>query len=128
MKLNKDPFSMNKNMVELDGKKVLAQPSQAETTKGKDVVIGEERPPKMIKLKSLKDGQWRKNERGKPQQHPKATFDILMAKYKEGRADIRGRENRTIRNAKSNSPASLGQASTSTIGSSSVKQSQTQLW
>jgi hypothetical protein len=27
---------------------------------------------------------------GKPQCHPKATFDILMAKYKEGRADVRG--------------------------------------
>jgi hypothetical protein len=33
---------------------------------------------------------------GKPQCHPKATFDILMAKYKEGRAGIRGRENWTI--------------------------------
>jgi hypothetical protein len=109
MKLNKDSFSMNKNMVEFDGKKVLAQPSQAESTKGKDVVIGEERPPKMIKLKSLKDGQWRKNKRGKPQQHPKATFDILMTKYKEGRADIRGHENRTIRNAKSNSFPGSGQ-------------------
>jgi hypothetical protein len=47
----------------------------------------------MIKPKSPKGGQWQKNEGGKPQQHPKATFDILMAKYKEGRADIRGHEN-----------------------------------
>jgi hypothetical protein len=31
-----------------------------------------------------------KNERGKPQRRPKATFNILMAKYKEGRAGIRG--------------------------------------
>jgi hypothetical protein len=30
-----------------------------------------------------------------------------MAKYKEGRADIRGRENWIIRNAKSDSPVSL---------------------
>jgi hypothetical protein len=29
MKLDKDPFSMNMNKVELDGKKVLVQPSQA---------------------------------------------------------------------------------------------------
>jgi hypothetical protein len=50
----------------------------------------------MIKSKSLKDGQWQKNEWSKPQRRPKATFDILMAKYKEGRADIRGRENQTI--------------------------------
>jgi hypothetical protein len=57
MKLDKDPFPVNMNMVELDGKKVLIQPPQAESTKGKEVVIGEERPPKMIKPKSLKDGQ-----------------------------------------------------------------------
>jgi hypothetical protein len=64
MKLNKDPFSMNMNMVELDGKKVLVhpsqaeltkgkevlvQPSQAELTKGKEVIIGEEPTPRMIK-------------------------------------------------------------------------------
>jgi hypothetical protein len=81
------------NMVEVDGKKVLVQPSQAESTKGKDVIIGEEQPPRMIKPNSPKGGQWQKNEGGKPQQRPKATFDILMAKYKEGRADLRGREN-----------------------------------
>jgi hypothetical protein len=117
MKLNKDPFPVNMNMVKLDGKKVLVLPSQAESTKGKEVIIGEERPPKMIKPKSSKDGQWKKNEGAKPQQCPKATFDILMAKYKEGRDDIRDRENWTIWNAKPNSPVSLCQASTSTAGS-----------
>jgi hypothetical protein len=58
MKLDKDPFPMNMNMVELDGKKVLIRPSQAESTKGKDVIIGEERPSWMIKPKSLKDDKW----------------------------------------------------------------------
>jgi hypothetical protein len=67
MKLDKDPFPANMNMVELDGKKVLVWPSQAESTKGKEVVIGEERPSRMIKPKSLKDGQYRKNERAKLQ-------------------------------------------------------------
>jgi hypothetical protein len=57
MKLDKDPFLTNMNMVELDGKKVLVQPSQAESTKGKDIVIGEGWPPRMIKPKSLKGGQ-----------------------------------------------------------------------
>jgi hypothetical protein len=65
-------------------------------TKGKKVVIGQERPPRMIKPKSPKDGQWQKNEVGKPQRRPKATSDILLVKYKEGRADVRGHENRTI--------------------------------
>jgi hypothetical protein len=62
MKLNKDPFLVNMNLVELDGKKVLVRPSQVESTKGKEVIIGEELPMRMIKEKSLKDGQWKKNE------------------------------------------------------------------
>jgi hypothetical protein len=80
MKLDKNPFPMNMNMVELGGKKILVWPSQAESTKGKDVVIGEERTPRMIKLKTPKDDHWQKNEGGKPQRRPKATFDVLMAK------------------------------------------------
>jgi hypothetical protein len=39
MKLDKDQFPVNMNMVELKGKKVLVQPSQAETIKGKKVII-----------------------------------------------------------------------------------------
>jgi hypothetical protein len=121
VKLDKDPFLVNMNMVELEGRKVLVQPSQAETTKGKEVIIGEERSPRIIKPKSPKDGQWQKNEGGKPQRRPKAIFDILLAKYKEGRVGIRGRKNWTIRNTKSDSPVSLSQASRSVVGSSSGK-------
>jgi hypothetical protein len=56
MKLDKDLFLTNMNMVELDGKKVLVRLSQAESSSSKEVVIGEERPPMMIKPKSSKDG------------------------------------------------------------------------
>jgi hypothetical protein len=66
MKLDKDLFSANMNMVKLDGKKVLIRLSQVESTKGKDVIIGEEQPSRMIKPKSLKGGKWQKNEGGKP--------------------------------------------------------------
>jgi hypothetical protein len=97
MKLDKDMFPVNMNMVELKGKKVMVRPSQAEPTKGKEVVIREERQSRMIKTKSPKDSQWKENENSKSQQHPKATFDIVMTKYKEGRADIRERDNWTIR-------------------------------
>jgi GH43 family beta-xylosidase len=93
IKLDKDPFSTNMNMVELDGKKVLVWLSQAESTKDKEVIIGEEQPPRMIKPKSLKDGQWQKNKGSKPQWHPKDPFDIFMAKYKEGKANISGHKN-----------------------------------
>jgi hypothetical protein len=119
------PILDDMNMVELKGKKVLVQPSQAEMAKGKEVVIGEERPPRMIKPKSLKDGQWQKNEGGKPQCRPKATFNILLVKYKEGRASVRGRKNWIIWNPKPDSPVFLSQASTSVAGSSSSKRSQT---
>jgi hypothetical protein len=50
----------------------------------------------MIKPKHLKDDQWQRNEGTKLQWCPKVTFDILMAKYKEGRAGIIGHENQTI--------------------------------
>jgi hypothetical protein len=119
------PIFTNMNMVELDGKKVLVQPSQAESIKGKEVIIGEEWSPRMIKPKSPKDGQWQKNEGGKLQRRPKATFDILMAKYKVGRANIKGHENWTIWNTNLESLVSLSQAGASAAGSLSNKLSQT---
>jgi hypothetical protein len=42
MKLDKDPFPTNLSMVELEGKKVMVRTSQAEPTKGKEIVMGEE--------------------------------------------------------------------------------------
>jgi hypothetical protein len=41
MKLNKDLFPVNMNMVELDGKKVLVQPSQAEFICGTMIAHGQ---------------------------------------------------------------------------------------
>jgi hypothetical protein len=76
---------------------------------------------RIIKPKSLKDGQWQKNEGSKPHRCLKATFNILMAKYKDGRSDIMGRENWTIRNTKPDSLISLSQASVSVTSSSSGK-------
>jgi hypothetical protein len=76
MKLGKDLFPVNMNTVELDGKKVLVRPSQVESTKGKEVVIGEERHTRMIRLKNSEIGQWKKNERSKSRSHPKVTFNI----------------------------------------------------
>jgi hypothetical protein len=56
MKLDEDPFQANMNTVKLKGKKVLVRPSQAESTKGKEVVIGEERQSRMIRPKNPKIG------------------------------------------------------------------------
>jgi hypothetical protein len=57
MKLGNDPFLTNMIVVKLEGKKFLVRPSQTELTKGKEVIIGEDGPSRMIKPKSLKDGQ-----------------------------------------------------------------------
>jgi hypothetical protein len=57
MKLDKEPFPAKMNMVDLDGKKVLVWPSWIESTKDKDIIVGEERSPRMIKPKSPKGGQ-----------------------------------------------------------------------
>jgi hypothetical protein len=97
MKLDKDLFPANMNTVKLDGKKVLVRPSQAESTKGKEDVMGEEREPRMIRPKNLEFGWWKKNEKSKPWSHPKVTFDILMAKYRDGKVSFRGHKNQTIR-------------------------------
>jgi hypothetical protein len=107
MKLDKDPFLANMNVVKFEGNKVLVRPSQTESTKGKEVITGEEQPPKKIKPNNPKDGQWQNNERNKPQQRPKASFYILMAMYMEGRVVIRECKTRTIRNPKVDSSISL---------------------
>jgi virulence-associated protein VagC len=113
------------NTIELDGKKVLVRPSQAESIKGKEVVIGEVRQSRMIRPKNQEIDRWKKNKRSKPRSHSKVTFDILMAKYRDGKADFRGRENRSIRFPKPDYPVSLDQASTSMAASSSSNQSMT---
>jgi hypothetical protein len=59
----------------------MVRPSQAESTKWKDVIIGKERQSRMIKPKSPEAGRCKRNERRKSRSHLEATFDILMAKY-----------------------------------------------
>jgi hypothetical protein len=53
------------NTIKLEGKKVMVWPSQTESTKGKEVLIGEERQVRMIRPKNPKIGRWKKNERSK---------------------------------------------------------------
>jgi hypothetical protein len=125
MKLDKDPFLANMNTVNLDGKKVLVRPSQAELTKGKEVVIGEERQLRMTRPKNIEIGRWKKNERRKSRSPPKATFNILMAKYRDGKADIRGCKNYNIWFPKVDHVVSLDHANTFVPGRSSSNQSRT---
>jgi hypothetical protein len=50
MQMDNDPFPVS--TIDLQGAKVLVRPEQAESTKGKNVIIGEERP------KSYEDKIW----------------------------------------------------------------------
>ena len=121
MKLDQDPFPANMNTVELEGKKILIRPSQAESTKGKNVVIGEARKPKTFKPRSPEVGRWKANERRQSPPRPKANFDTLLAKYKDGRAGVRKREEKYAKNSR---PAhSVG--SSSSRASTSGKRSRT---
>jgi hypothetical protein len=79
----------------------------------------------MIRPKNLEIGRWKKNERRKPRSRPKFTFDILMDKYRDGKAGFRGHENWTIQFSKLDYPVSLDQVSTSTTANSSDNQSRT---
>jgi hypothetical protein len=117
MKLDEDPLQVNMNTVELEGKKVLVWPSQAESTKGKEAIIGEERQLRMIRSKNPEVGRWKKNERSKPRSRPKATFNIRMVKYRDGKVGIRGHENRAIQFPKSDHSVSRDQVSTCAAGS-----------
>jgi hypothetical protein len=95
MKLDKDLFLANMNTIELNGKKVLVRPSQVKSTKGKEVIIGEERQLRMIRPKNLEISRWKKKERSKPRSHSKVTFNILMTKYRDGKAGFRGHKTRS---------------------------------
>jgi hypothetical protein len=55
MKLDKDPFPTDMNIVELYMKKIWVRPSQTESTKGKEFVVGEERQPRMIRPKKFRN-------------------------------------------------------------------------
>jgi hypothetical protein len=65
-----------KGVINLEGKKILVWPSQAETTKGKNVIIGESR------------------EKVRPTtKKPKPIFDEPSAKYKKVNAHTKSRQN-----------------------------------
>jgi hypothetical protein len=88
-----------KGVINLEGKKILVRPSQAEATKGKNVIIGESR------------------EKVRPiTKKPKSTFDEPSAKYKKGNAHIKSRQNRTVQKVKLELPVSPRQADDSIAG------------
>jgi hypothetical protein len=72
MKLDIDPFPIG--MIELMDKKILVHTDQAETTKGKNVVISYELRNWMIKPYNLEIGVWKENVLRKPTKRVKPTL------------------------------------------------------
>jgi hypothetical protein len=59
MKLDVDPCPMN--TINFEQKKILVHSDQAETTKGKNVIVSDELRSRMIKPHSLEVGVWKQN-------------------------------------------------------------------
>jgi hypothetical protein len=88
-----------KGVINLVGKKILVRPSQAKTTKGKNIIIGESREKVRPTTKKLKP-----------------TFNKPSAKYKKGSAHTKSRQNRTVRKVKPELPVSPRQSDVSVPG------------
>jgi hypothetical protein len=86
-------------IINLEARKILVRPSQAETIKGKNVIICESR------------------EKVRPiTKKPKPTFGEPSAKCKKGNANIKSRQTRTVRKVKPELPVSSRQADNSVAG------------
>jgi hypothetical protein len=79
MKLNTDPFPVG--MVKLMDKKVLVRMDQAETTKGKNVIISDELRNRMIEPHNPKIGMWKENVLWKLAKRVKPMTTMLIEKY-----------------------------------------------
>jgi hypothetical protein len=76
MKLDTDLFPVS--MVELMDKKVLVRMDQAETTKGKNVVVSDELLNRMIKPHNPEISVWKENILRKPANRVKPTSAMLI--------------------------------------------------
>jgi hypothetical protein len=79
MKLDTDLFPIG--MVELMDKKILVCTDQAETTKGKNVVVSDELRNRMIKPHNLEIGVWKENVLQKLAKMVKPMSALLIEKY-----------------------------------------------
>jgi hypothetical protein len=85
MKLNIDPFPIN--MIDFDNKKVLIRSDQAESAKGKNVIIDDNVAPRMIKPKNPEEGVWKVNKGKKWVPKIRPTVQYLLDKYVSQKAN-----------------------------------------
>jgi hypothetical protein len=79
MKLDTDSFPIG--MVELEQKKILLRTYQAETTKGRNVVVSDDLRNQMIKPHNPEVGMWKENVQRKPARKVNPTSAMLIEKY-----------------------------------------------
>jgi hypothetical protein len=79
MKLNTVPFPIG--LVELKHKKILVRTDQAETTKGKNMVVSDDLRNRMVKTHNQEIGMWKDNVQRKPAKRVKPTSAMLTEKY-----------------------------------------------
>jgi hypothetical protein len=79
MKLDMNPFPVG--MVELEHQKILLRTDQAETTKGKSVVISDDLHNQMVKPHNVEIGVWKENMQRKPAKRVKPMSAMLIEKY-----------------------------------------------
>jgi hypothetical protein len=78
MKLDVDPFQVN--TIGFEEKKILVRSDQANTTKGKNVVVSNELRNRMLKPRRLEIGVWKENTARKPIHRVKPTSSMLIDK------------------------------------------------
>lgn len=79
MKLDTDPFPMN--MVRLGQKKILVCSNQANSTRGKNVIVFDELRNWMVKPRSPVVGVWKENYARRMAQRVKPASRMLIDKY-----------------------------------------------
>jgi hypothetical protein len=87
MKLDTDQFPIG--MVELEKKKILVRIDQAETTKGKNVIVSDDLQNRMIKPHNPEVRVWKENMQRKLAKKVKPTSAMLIEKYQREQEEDR---------------------------------------
>jgi hypothetical protein len=85
MKLDLDPFPVA--MINFEEKRVLVRTDQAESTKGKKVLVSDELNTQLVKPRNPEPRVWKKNERRKTRPEWRLTSSFLIDKYTRGRCE-----------------------------------------
>jgi hypothetical protein len=81
MKLDTDPFLVNVNLINFEEKMVLVRTRQADTTRGKNVIVSDDPRARMVKPQSLEFSVWKVNHRRWTGPKVKPTSSMLLEKY-----------------------------------------------